>query len=230
MKKRKAWNKGICHLSEKSKKKIGVASKNRIKKNGHPKGMLGKKHSKKTIEKLKKWKPNKEQISKMIHLKEEHPLWKGDNIISTCPICSKKIISRPNKEKKYCSYACLGASKRKDKNKCIDCGKILPRKESIRCKKCNDKILVGEKSPGWKGGISPKNKRIRQSAKMKLWREKVFKRDNYTCQHCGKTGNKLNAHHIKTFSKFPDLRFNLKNGITLCEKCHKEIHKKIKIC
>lgn len=30
---------------------------------------------------------------------------------------------------------------------------------------------------------------------------------------------------IKSFAKFPDLRYELSNGLTLCIKCHKEYHR-----
>jgi 5-methylcytosine-specific restriction endonuclease McrA len=43
---------------------------------------------------------------------------------------------------------------------------------------------------------------------------------------CGKTGGKLHAHHIKEFSKHPELRIDVSNGITYCEECHIEFHKK----
>ena len=81
----------------------------------------------------------------------------------------------------------------------------------------------GEKSHFWKGGITPINSVIRSSLEYKLWREAVFKRDNYTCIWCGdKRGGKLNADHIKPFALFPELRFALDNGRTLCEPCHKK--------
>ena len=63
----------------------------------------------------------------------------------------------------------------------------------------------------------------RNSYKYRLWRKSVINRDR-VCVIC-KSKNKLNAHHIKEFSKFPLLRFEVDNGITLCEPCHKKVHK-----
>ena len=56
------------------------------------------------------------------------------------------------------------------------------------------------------------------------WRTSVYERDNYTCRKCNTVGGKLNAHHIKPYSKFPHLRIEKDNGITLCEPCHKAVH------
>ena len=92
----------------------------------------------------------------------------------------------------------------------------------------------GSKGENWKGGISDVNKRIRLSLEYRLWRRAVFKRDNYTCQKCGakhEKGNRstLHPHHIKLFSEYPDLRFEVSNGMTLCTKCHKKEHR-LKSC
>lgn len=67
------------------------------------------------------------------------------------------------------------------------------------------------------------NQVIRHSNIYKLWRMAVFERDNYTCIFCGKRGNgELNADHIKSFALYPELRFDLDNGRTLCEECHRK--------
>lgn len=88
-------------------------------------------------------------------------------------------------------------------------------------------VCRGEDSHFWKGGITPKNLIIRTSTEYKLWRKAVFERDEYTCQDCSdKKGGNLQAHHIKPFSLFPELRVAIDNGITLCKKCHKFNHKK----
>lgn len=79
----------------------------------------------------------------------------------------------------------------------------------------------GEKCHLWRGGITIINKAIRSSFEYRLWRESVFKRDNYTCKFCGQRGNRLHADHIKPFAYFPELRFDLNNGRTLCKECHK---------
>lgn len=56
------------------------------------------------------------------------------------------------------------------------------------------------------------------------WRMAVFERDNYKCV-CGNRGD-IQAHHIKGWTEFPELRYKLDNGVTLCRKCHSNKHPK----
>lgn len=81
-----------------------------------------------------------------------------------------------------------------------------------------------------KGRKTPQMKLIRSSFEYKLWRAAVFERDKYICRFCGAKGGwckmarkkiVLNADHIKPFSLFPELRFAIDNGRTLCFDCHK---------
>jgi hypothetical protein len=74
----------------------------------------------------------------------------------------------------------------------------------------------------WKGGVTPVNKKIRQSGQYAEWRTQVFERDDFTCQECGQRGTRLHPHHIKPFAYFPDLRFEVGNGRTLCVECHRK--------
>jgi hypothetical protein len=83
-------------------------------------------------------------------------------------------------------------------------------------------MFRGEANPSWKGGITPINALIRSSTPMVDWRKAVFKRDDYTCQGCNERGGKLHAHHIKAFSAYPELRFEISNGQTLCYSCHRK--------
>ena|SRR3990167_925341 len=94
------------------------------------------------------------------------------------------------------------------------------RPESFR--KLMSEKFKGEKSHFWKGGVTAINTIIRNSMEYKIWREQVFKRDNYTCENCGKRGGKLNADHRMPFAFFPKLRLIVNNGSTLCESCHRK--------
>lgn len=111
-----------------------------------------------------------------------------------------------------------------EKPKCRECGIQLKKFHSKYCKEHVLNYLPrGEKHPLWKGGITPINEKIRKSREYRLWRKAVFERDNYQCIFGGKEhGNKLNADHIKPFSQFPELRFAIDNGRTLCFDCHKK--------
>jgi len=60
----------------------------------------------------------------------------------------------------------------------------------------------------------------------KSWRKEVFENDNFTCWFCGNRGGKLEAHHIYEISKFPDFKYDITNGVTLCKKYHRSIRGK----
>lgn len=103
----------------------------------------------------------------------------------------------------------------KTRDKMRDATRKNWQKEEFRDK------LSGKNASSWKGGITPINEAIRKGYKYKEWRASVFERDNYKCVLCGSSGY-LHADHIKPFSLFEELRFELDNGRTLCEECHRE--------
>jgi len=126
---------------------------------------------------------------------------------------------------------------------------IKPSKETrakmSRAKKGNHYPKISEaqrerfkdktKHPMWKGGITPLNKILRNKERIGIWRNAVFLRDKFTCQNkeCEFCNNEegvyLQAHHIKPLSVYPELRFDLKNGITYCKDFHLKsgMHKNI---
>ena len=117
------------------------------------------------------------------------------------------------------------------KRKCDFCGKEFEKERNGKdrtyrfcSRKCFVKWLkgryVGKKNPNWKG--SPVNESRSYTDYLK-WGQKIKRRDKQTCQKCGSKEN-LNAHHIKSYAKYPKLKLELSNGITLCKKCHIKIH------
>lgn len=87
--------------------------------------------------------------------------------------------------------------------------------------------LRGEANPQFTGGRRERNTEMGRYA-YKQWRTEVFHRDGYTCQKCYTKGRRLNAHHIKPWAEYPDLRYDISNGITLCEHCHDLEHGKVR--
>lgn len=165
----------------------------------------------------------------------KNPKYEYKNL--TCEGCDCVFDSKSrNKKQKYCTQSCRGihldagvrfkkgeASWNKGTNKSGMSGKAHSPETKEKMKQSS----LGEKASNWKGGVTAINYRIRRSGEYKAWRLSVFERDNYTCVHCGNksaAGNRvvLNADHIKPFAFYPKLRFDINNGRTLCEPCHKK--------
>ena len=79
--------------------------------------------------------------------------------------------------------------------------------------------VTGENNWNWCGGNDNDE---RHSYEYRKWRKTVYERDNFTCQCCGNSvcDTKLHAHHILNFSEHELLRYDVNNGVTLCENCH----------
>lgn len=136
-----------------------------------------------------------------------------------CLHCSKEFFKIKNESvkawntrHKFCSKSCHD-DYRKNKptwNKGLK-GVMKPNSGSFQ---------KGNSNRNWNGGVSPINRLIRGSREYRIWMNAVRERDNHKCIWCGETKN-LQTDHIKPFALYPELRFAIDNGRTLCKECHK---------
>ncbi len=158
---------------------------------------------------------------------------KNPPAIATCPICGKEFRYSPSAHKTYCSVECSNIGKGENnsigtkaawanpdvRNRIMD---GISRRSQSDAWKSAPHFQRGKDNPRYKG-----NRNARQDAsryEYKRWHKLVLKACNYTCQHCGKRGCRLEAHHIKAWAGHPELRFDVSNGIALCEDCHLSAH------
>lgn len=171
----------------------------------------------------------------MYHMKQ-----KSINKTSKCINCMRNFTYTiyPSNKKSghkhlYCNIKCNSEYKRKNAFHfdCIICGcvvytqpaQIKYRNRKTCSKDCYFKYrrILAEKRRIEEGYTKHQLDRLaRYSPESKKWRIAVFERDNYTCKICGIRGTYLEADHIKPFAYFPELRYELSNGRTLCRKCH----------
>lgn len=181
-----------------------------------------------------------------LYRKGEHGAnWGGGPEKKKCKLCgaSYEVVKSQALKSKYCSRAC------KDNDRSASfTGRKVSVKVSIPCEVCGQQITLypsqanrrrycsvrcmaigyeertGEKSNTWRGGLTAESAKARASKEYTEWREAVFARDNWKCQDCRVGGGELHAHHVFSFADFPEHRFDLWNGVTLCVECHAKIH------
>jgi 5-methylcytosine-specific restriction endonuclease McrA len=152
-----------------------------------------------------------------------------NSVKKNCLHCGKEIWSQPNQLRngrgKFCSRSCSSKTNMplikhppcseatKAKLRLANIGKTHPENS-------------GPNHHWYKHGKGLTNdterKQIMATPQYRVWRFKVFERDNWKCVMCGHHGKDLQADHLYSFTEFEELRFDLRNGRTLCKPCHQK--------
>ena len=132
-----------------------------------------------------------------------------------------------------------GKSRWRSRWNCLcDCGKqtavfstALKSGNTKSCGCFNLAILrskVGNKNHNYNPNLTDKERLSHRyqlgGNNVRKWSKQTMERDNYTCQICNQLRGNLNAHHLNGWNAFPEQRFDLDNGVTLCNDCHKDFH------
>ena len=155
----------------------------------------------------------------------------------TCSVSFKKKTNTPwsdwDETVKYCSRKCWNKSKK--------ISVLAKARQTPEMRLKASLARRGKKSHRWKGGVTRLQKLVRNNNKYIHWRNTVFKRDNFTCQHCQTRGGDLEVDHIieyhriikafkiKTIDQAIDnfLLWETANGRTLCKPCHIKRHNRM---
>ena len=156
----------------------------------------------------------------------------GSNEIRKCLVCNKEFVVKAYKKNiktkgKFCSKECCYKG-RSPLPQAFKKGEINGPKKNPKSQETIEKLRIaqrkvnrrGEASPLWKGGCKTERRKDMGSWEYKEWRRLVFERDKFTCKFCNDNKLYLHADHIKSYADYPELRYNVDNGETLCYRCH----------
>lgn len=144
-----------------------------------------------------------------------------------CTQCN--LLFKPSKGSKgiFCSHRCYSDSKI---GKVVYIGGHTGKKHSEEWKNYMSKILTGREYTqlqgknhhNWiKDRSLVKRRQERNNPEYKQWRKKVWERDKFLCKMLNSDClGKIEAHHILGWSNYPELRYEVNNGITLCHAHH----------
>jgi len=150
----------------------------------------------------------------------------------TCEYCSKKFVLKNKYYKgRFCSHSCSGKYQYHSGINPVPTRSGSSPWNKGKSKKNDERLLkisedrTGSRNWSWKGGVTTDSFRDTYKRQLREWREKVFIRDDWTCQRCSIRGGSLHPHHIIPLSLDRRFALDVSNGVTLCVTCHKEVHK-----
>ncbi len=157
-------------------------------------------------------------------------------ILCKCGICGKEKMVIYSNLKKYhnVKYVCHRCTMNmEERNKKISESHIgmkysdeTKMKMGHRGEKNHNYGKFGSEHSHWNPKLTEKDRKKQHNVSgIGKWRNLVKERDNYKCRLCESIEN-LHVHHINNFSDFEEQRTLVENGITLCKKCHNNLHKK----
>lgn len=129
-----------------------------------------------------------------------------------CFDCDAELMRAPSHIKYWTGY-CNPCSRRQRQ------GVPVPQEVREKISLSRKGKLVGENHWNWQGGKTDP-KEVERTKFKRLVQKRILKRDNYTCQVCDQYGGYLQVDHIKSWSDYPELRFEESNCRTLCMACH----------
>ena len=147
--------------------------------------------------------------------------WKGGQLEKVCLICSKEyLVDKYRENSRTCSLTCEQLYRKTEE--------FRTHLSEIQRSKIDVKLQALTQTVNQFRDI------LRSCSKYKMWRERVMKRDNFTCQMCEIRGGKLCIDHIKPFivilfenkiESYEDAikckeMWDIQNGQTLCYPCH----------
>lgn len=176
----------------------------------------------------KEWVPNTSYV---------RDISRHDGLATKCSGCRRVKVKKSTKGRVSAFKGHIHSAESRKKISDAVTGKPGPNKGIPRTDEVKAKIRashlasplrkVGEAHPNYKHGESQRALNDRRRPEYREWRSAVFVRDKFTCQKCGDArGGNLRAHHVKPFAAYPDLRYDVSNGLTLCHTCHELEHLK----
>lgn len=141
-------------------------------------------------------------------------------MMTNCQICGLSYIKWKNKRhNKFCSKLCHS----------IKMSLLMTNREvSIETRKkisIFNTTLTGEKARRW---IKDRSKLVKRQERndvaYKDWRRQVWLRDSFKCKIANPNcEGRIEAHHILSWRYYPELRYQVNNGITLCRAHHPRV-------
>ena len=137
-----------------------------------------------------------------------------------CVTCKKLCVRwKDNKNvNKFCSRECFGLNQ-----KVV----MTNREVSDFTRKKHAENLLGQTSELSRRWIKDRTKVIGRhnrnlhDSDYKQWRRNICNRDNWKCKIDNNTcSGRLEVHHILDWENYPELRYEINNGITLCHAHH----------